>query len=52
VREKPDNTYWDLAEAAWVIAEDDGTPAQSHHVEDDLGDLGAGTPQLIDSPAD
>jgi len=44
VREQPKSMYWDLAEAAWVIAGDDEVPAQPDYVEDE--------PELVDSPAD
>ncbi|HYU03554.1 MAG TPA: hypothetical protein VEL02_06900, partial [Jatrophihabitantaceae bacterium] len=44
VREQPKDLYWDLAEAAWVLAEDDEAPAQPDYVADD--------PELADSSAD
>ena len=40
--------YWDVNEAAWVIADDDEVPAQLDHVEDEPASL----PELIDTPAD
>ena len=47
VREQPKTMYWDLAEAAWVAAEDEA-PAQPNHVEDEPASL----PELVDLPAD
>jgi len=47
VREQPKSMYWDLAEAAWVVA-DDEAPAQPNHVEDEPASL----PELVDLPAD
>jgi hypothetical protein len=44
VREQPKSMYWDLAEAAWVVAEEDEAPAQPDYVEDE--------PELVDAPAD
>ena len=40
--------YWDLDEAAWVVAEDDQVPAQLDHVEDEPASL----PELVAEPAD
>ena len=39
--------YWDLAEAAWVAAEDEA-PGQPNHVQDEP----ASVPELVDLPAD
>jgi hypothetical protein len=46
VREQPKNMYWDLAEAAWVVAEDADEPTQRGE------DESASLPESVDLPAD
>ena len=46
VREQPKTMYWDLAEAAWVVAEDADEPTQRGD------DESASLPESVDLPAD
>jgi hypothetical protein len=41
--------YWDLAEAAWVVAAENELPG---HAEDEPAAGDAGPPPLLDAPAD